>query len=465
MNAPAVLTFAYEAECGLLGALLVDNDVVDRISVRIKPAHFFVESHREVYGAIQDVIASGKVADFLSVSDHLETSGDLDRVGGMSFLAELANNTGSTAAAGRYAEIVVERAQLRELIAAASETMDDAVDIGASVIEKVQRAQGRFMSIAEAAAEGRPQPTVMADILRAYCTEIQSRQDGTSAGISTGFIDIDAKLNGGLRPGQLVFIAARPAMGKTSLALQVATNVAKAGEPVLVCSQEMPKVELMDRVVSSQGRIPLSDLISGQLHDDQWAALTATVASLHDVPLHIDDQGGLTLADVVLKARKVKRTGGLSLLVIDYIQLMSGSGDNRNAELERISRGLKQLAVDLGIPIVVLSQLSRECEKRPNKRPVMSDMRDSGALEQDADVVMFVYRDEVYNPDSPDKGTAEILIRKNRQGSIGDVRLSWAGALTSFGSLDIASWSADRAERKETYSGSGRGAKAKGDTF
>lgn len=257
---------------------------------------------------------------------------------------------------------------------------------------------------------------------------------------------LDKQLNGGLRPGQFMLLAGRPAMGKTSLAMDIARHVSSSGRTVLFCSQEMSEKDVADRWVSASARISLERVVSGALDDDEWSAATAVIRAHMNDPLYIDEQPALRLSDVITKARRVQReSGSLSLIVVDYIQLMTGTGgDSRNSEIEVISRGMKELAKSMSCPVLCLSQLSRKVEERPNKRPMPSDLRDSGSLEQDADVIAFVYRDEVYNPDSPDRGTAEILIRKNRQGAIGDVRLAWQGAYASFGALDYAAYQDQR---------------------
>lgn len=239
-------------------------------------------------------------------------------------------------------------------------------------------------------------------------------------------------------------------MGKTSLALQIAKHAAACGVQALVCSQEMPEADITDRLIATSHGIALARLVSGELSREEWSRYSEALVELHELPLYLDEQPAMTLLDVATKARKVLRTAGrLGLVVIDYLQLMSGTGDNRNAELERISRGLKQLAKEMSVPVLALSQLSRECEKRPNKRPLTSDLRDSGSLEQDADMILCLYRDEVYNPDSPDAGTAEILVRKNRQGRIGEARLAWRGECAAFGNLDAGAWQAERQRRQE----------------
>jgi len=442
-------TVAIEVEGGVLGTLLLDGAAFDRITVPLAAEHFAREDHRRIFGAIQALLADGKPADVITVAEHLEAQGLAEACGGLAYLAELANGMWSAAGIGRYAELLVERAQLRALLAATAEIHDLATAHGLTVAEKLQQAQARMQAVAEGAATGKPTPQRIADAAMRHLQRLDARQAGEIQCLPTGFADLDRLLNGGMRDGQLILVAARPGMGKTSLALQIAGHVAEGGNPALFCSQEMGEGDLMDRIHAARARIHLGNLVAGRLERDEYERLSASLGALRDQPLFLDEQPALTLADVAVKARSVRRTAGLRLLVIDYIQLMTGTGDNRNAEIERISRGLKQLAKELSIPVVALSQLSRECEKRPNKRPQASDLRDSGSLEQDADVIAFVYRDEAYNPDSPDKGTAEILLRKNRQGSTGDVRLGWRGEFAAFSNLDMAAWAEQRRQAAE----------------
>lgn len=439
-----------EAEQSVIGALLIKPDAFDRMSTPLRPAHFGRDDHRRIFAAITDLLATGKSVDLVSVADALESRGESERTGGLAYLADIANATPSAANIRHYAEIVVERAQLRALLAAAGDISDMARAAGMPIREKLDRAQQLMQSIVDGAAVSQPTPQPLAEVMKRHVSRIDARHNGEAQAVATGFKVLDRTLNGGLRPGQFVLIAARPSMGKTSLALQVADNVARDGRVALFCSQEMPEGDILDRLIAIKHRINLGDLVAGRLDDDGWSRISEAMRDSQQSRLHIDEQPALTLTDVATKARYVRRIAGrIDLVVVDYIQLMSGSGDNRNAELERISRGLKQLAKELAIPVIALAQLSRACESRTNRRPLMSDLRDSGALEQDADVVAFVYRDEQYNTDSPDKGTAEILIRKNRQGSTGDVRLAWISYCARFDDLDIDAYQRQRRDHDE----------------
>ena len=449
MNSPIELV-SVEAEQGVIGSLLLTAESYDRMAVPLRADHFGREDHRRIFAAITDLIAAGRPTDLVSVAEALETRGDFGSTGGFAYLAEIANNAHSAAMIRRHAEIVVERAQLRALLVAAGDITDLAQSAGMSVREKLDRAQQSIQAVADGAASDKPTPQVLADVMKRHVSRIEARHGGDVQAVSTGFSELDSLLNGGLRPGQFALIAARPSMGKTSLALQMAEHVGRTGVS-LFCSQEMPEADIADRLIAIQRRVNLGDLVGAKLTEEGWERLSMAVRDSLESHMHIDEQPALTLTDVATKARQVKRNAGrLDLVVVDYIQLMTGQGDNRNAELERISRGLKQLAKEMAVPVVALAQLNRGVESRPNKRPLMSDLRDSGSLEQDADIVAFIYRDEQYNPDSPDKGTAEILVKKNRQGATGEVRLAWVSYCARFDDLDMASFMAQRRDHEST---------------
>lgn len=417
-----------ESEQSVIGSLLLDESAIDRIGA-LRPAHFFAESHRSIFGAILAMSAEGKPIDAVTVAERLDADGLSELTGGLAYLGELAANTPGARNIGRYAAQVIDRATERALLAAADEIR--AVVTGAGQTrEKLQQAQAAVMAISEAAEPRSPQ--MLREVLVRSVDVLMRRGDGGVSALSTGFEDIDARMSGGMRPGNLIIVAGRPGMGKTALATDIALHVAQSGSPVLLLSMEMSDTELADRLISNAGHVPLDAVLRGDMAGENGDRIMSAVQRLHDIPLVIDDQGGLTLFDVASKARSVKRKHGLSLLVIDYLQLMSGDGDNRNQQIEQITRGLKALAKELDMPVIALSQLSRKVEERTNRRPINSDLRESGAIEQDADAIVFVYRDEQYNQDTPDKGTAEIIIGKNRQGATGTVRLGYIGDQTRF---------------------------------
>lgn len=421
-----------ESEQSVIGGLLLqDTEAIDRVGA-LRPAHFFTEAHRVIFSAILSMAAENQPIDVITVAERLDAAGQSERAGGLAYLGQLAANTPSSKSIRRYADVVVGKAMERSLVAAADDIRSAAMGIG-TTREKLSQAQAAVMAITESIEPRSPQ--TIRDVLTRSVALLQKRGEGGESGLPTGFDDLDSRLTGGMRPGNLIIVAGRPAMGKTAMAVDVAMRVAMTHQPALILSMEMGDTELADRLIANAGRVALSAVLAGDMEGDNGDRIMVGVGKLHDLPLIIDEQGGLTMFDVASKARSVKRKHGLSLLVVDYLQLMSGDGDNRNSQIEQITRGMKSLAKELQIPIMLLSQLSRKCEERTNRRPIPSDLRESGAIEQDADVILMVYRDEVYNPDSPDKGTAELIVAKNRQGAIGTVRLAYIGDQTRFETL------------------------------
>ena len=434
------LLFSDESEQSVIGALLIDSNAAERISDALKPDHFYRDDHRRIFAAIQRLSLANQPHDVMAVYAELEESGDAVRCGGLSYLIEVADNTPSSANARRYGEIVIERATLRALRAIGDEIATAATEPGKTAAEKVDAAQSKVMSLTDTMSR-KFEPVTVKDAMRRHLSRIEDRREGRIAsGLSTGFPDLDKRMNGGLHPGQLIVIAARPGMGKSALSMQIALHFALHDRPSLFCSQEMPESDLMDRITSLHARVPLSRVIrSNEMTSDDYDRLTALVPQLLNTPLMLDEQPSLTLMAVRNKVRKAARQyGRLGLLIVDYLQLMVGeeSGQSRNAEIEQISRGLKQLAKEFAMPVIALSQLSRKCEERPNRRPLTSDLRDSGAIEQDADAILTLYRDEIYNPDSQYKGLAELGIIKNRQGPTGGfIGLAYQGEYTRFDSM------------------------------
>ena len=438
-----------ESEQSIIGALLIDPLAADRLG-SLRPEHCYNESHRIILAEIIRMVAAGKPVDVITVAEELSAHGHDEQTGGLSYLGELAANSAGSRNIGRYAETVTNKALERQLLGA-SETIRATVTGVGTTKEKLTAAQSAVMGITESVASR--QPKIMREILISAAETLTQRSSGNVRCLSSGFVDLDRQLSGGFRPGNLIVLAGRPAMGKTSLAVNIAYQVARHGSPSLFLSMEMPEQELADRLIAQSGSVFLSAVLAGDMEGDNGDRIMCAVSILENLPLVIDDQGGLTLFDVASKARSVKRKHGLGLLVLDYLQLMSGDGDNRNQQIEQITRGLKALAKELDIPIIALSQLSRKCEERTNKRPMNSDLRESGAIEQDADVILFVYRDEEYNPASADKGTAEIIISKNRQGQNGMVRMSYQGCFTRFNDLDPGWQPEYREEQKKPRRG------------
>lgn len=421
---------AMEQEQSVLGALLRNNQAVDAIG-DLTAEHFYSSAHREIFKAIMALLHANRPADVITVYDRLQ-AGSKDPNADLAYLSKLHQSTPSAVHARSYAAIVRDRAVKRGLVDLAHDAIEQAThspEDGAALVDKLAT---KLESLARVSATSEPE--LAAQELTAHVTMIdQLHSGGDSPAIPTGLSDIDAALNGGPRRGHLVVLAGRPKMGKTALALNIATHVAVTGIAA-VLSLEMTKPELHNRNLASVGRIQLSNLNDPKLMStEDFSRLTGAVEKIGAMRLYLDDQAGLSLMQVAAKAKQIKRkAGGLDLLVIDYLQLMSGPGDNRNAQIEAITRGLKSLAKDLGIVIVLLSQLNRKLEERPNKRPMPSDLRDSGSIEQDCDVAIFVYRDEVYNQESPDKGICEANIGLNRHGATRVVPLTYLGEYVRF---------------------------------
>jgi len=420
------MIYNQDAEQSVLGALLIDNNAYDRLG-DLRAEHFYRGDHQVLFTQICKTIESGAPADVVTLSDRLPESISLV------YLNDLAANTPSSANIGRYAELVRAAAQRRALAAMAGEIAEEAQG-QADPAQIIDKAQSQLESIAEQRAKS--EPIKAADDLARYVEELQRRADGEGVkAIPTGYADLDEKLMGGFRRGELWIVAARPKMGKSAFAFNLALNAAK-DYSALILSMEMPRDQIHDRNVAALGKIPLPHVIDPRkMQGDEWPRLTHAVQRIEQMNLFIDDQGALRLMDVRMKARLVKRRHGLDLLVIDYLQLMDGEGDNRNAQIEGITRGLKALAKEMGIVIVLLSQLNRTLEQRPNKRPMPSDLRDSGAIEQDCDGAIFLYRDEVYNEHTLDKGICEVNVGLIRQGEPGTVALAYIGHQTRFESL------------------------------
>jgi replicative DNA helicase len=422
---PKAPPHSIEAEQSVIGALLRDNNSVDRIG-DLRTEHFFLGDNAVIFDEIMRQLAAGKSVDVISLMVSL---GDKVKDCG-SYLNQMAQNTPSSANIGRYASIVRDKAIKRGMIEFGKTVAEDASHSHLEATALLDTATSRLEKLAEARVS--TDPVLAADDMVRYIEEIESRLSGGSRAIPTGYTDLDRNLSGGLRRGNLVVIAGRPAMGKTALALNIASNIA-VDYSVLFFSMEMSRTELHDRNTASFGKIPLAHLLEPELLTPlEWERVPFATQKIRDLNLHVHDQGGMRLLDIRLKSKTVKRKRGLDLIVIDYLQLMDGDGDNRNAQIETITRGLKAMAKELECAVVLLSQLNRKVEERTNKRPLPSDLRDSGAIEQDADILIFPYRDEVYNPDSPDKGICEIGIPKIRQGKTGTVALTYLGEYTKF---------------------------------
>jgi replicative DNA helicase len=429
-----------EAEQSVLGGLLLDNDAADRIGDVVSAEDFYADAHRVIFGAATRLIADGRPADVVTVSEALDSAQKLDYVGGLAYLGALVQNVPTAANIRHYATIVRERSILRQLASTAGEIADAAFHpLGRSAREVLDIAEAKVLHIAEQGSRGQQAYTEISKLLSAVVEKIEdlyNRDDPSDVtGVATGYNDLDRQ-TAGLQPGDLVIVAGRPSMGKTSFALNIGEHVALHLKlPVAVFSMEMGATQLAMRMIGSVGRLPAQHLRTGRLQPDDWEKLSAALGRLNEAPILIDETPALTAIEVRSRARRMmKQYGKLGLVIVDYLQLMqaSSTGENRATEISEISRAMKALAKELRVPVMALSQLNRSLEQRPNKRPVMSDLRESGAIEQDADVILFIYRDEVYNPDTQDKGVAEIIIGKQRNGPIGTVRLTFLGEYTRF---------------------------------
>jgi len=426
-----------EAEQSLLGGLMLDTAAWEKVADVVSAGDFYRKDHRLIFAAIAALAEDGHPCDVVTVCEHLDNRGELQQAGGLEYVAILANETPGAANAKAYANILRERAVLRALISAGNQISGSAYATeGRNATELVDEAERLVFDIAEQGARGREGFKSLKQILPATVDRIDllHQSDGDITGTSTGYKEFD-KMTAGLQPGDLIIIAGRPSMGKTTFAINIAENAAIGAKvPTAIFSMEMPSEQLAFRMISSLGRVDQTHLRTGNFPTEDWSRIHAAVQLMSDAPIFIDDTAALSPTEIRARARRLKREHGLGLIVIDYLQLMQVHGitENRATEISEISRSLKALAKELSIPIIALSQLNRSVEQRTDKRPVMSDLRESGAIEQDADIIVFIYREEVYNQDTPRKGVADITIAKQRNGPIGDFPLTFIGRYTKF---------------------------------
>jgi replicative DNA helicase len=442
LDALKIPPHSVEAEQSVIGALLLENEALDKVADILFANDFYRHDHKAIFQHIAKLIEHNRPADIVTVAESLESTAELSGVGGIAYLGALAQSTPTAANIRRYAEIVHERAVMRQLVVVGSSIAESAyLPNGRNAEQLLDEAEAKIFQIAEGGKKS-TQGFVDIKILLPQVADridyLYSRDNPSDVtGVPTGFTDLDS-MTSGMQGGDLIIVAGRPSMGKTAFSLNIAENVALDTKlPVAVFSMEMGGTQLAMRMIGSVGRLDQHRMRNGNLEDEDWEKLTTALGKLNEAPIFIDEGAGLSSFDVRARARRLHRqTGKLGLIVIDYLQLMAApagkQGENRATEISEISRSLKALAKELDCPVVALSQLNRSVEQRPDKRPVMSDLRESGAIEQDADVILFIYRDEVYNPDSPDKGTAEIIIAKQRNGPIGRVRLTFMGQHTRF---------------------------------
>lgn len=426
-----------EAEQSVIGGLLLDQQGWDEIADIVSTDDFYRESHRLIFAAIRAIYETGGGCDVVTVAEWLERNGQLDRVGGLVYLGSIVDITPSAANIKSYATIVRERSVVRRLIQVGAKISESGFDPqGRAVTDLMDEAERLVFAISEMGsgrgAGFQPIQTLAGKALERIDTLYRTGSGIT--GLATGFHDFD-DMTSGLQNSDLIVVAGRPSMGKTAFAMNIAENCAiQLQEPVAIFSMEMPAEQLAMRMIASLGRVDTHRVRVGQLADEDWPRITSTVSLLNEAKLYIDDTPALTPTELRARTRRLKRQHGLGLVIVDYLQLMQvpGQSDSRVNEISEISRSLKALAKELGVPVVALSQLNRALEQRPDKRPKMADLRESGAIEQDADLIVFIYRDEVYNEDSPDQGTAEIILAKQRNGPTGMVRLAFRNAFTRF---------------------------------
>jgi replicative DNA helicase len=426
-----------EAEQAVIGGLLLDNRAWETIADKLVEEDFYRHDHRLLFLAIRELESRNEPFDAVTLSQCLERNGELDQAGGLPYLGRLAKDTPSAANILAYANIVREKSVLRQLIAVGTDISSSGYQPeGRESKELLDNAEKRVFHIAEQGSRGASGFQDMKALLSKTVDKIDHlfNSDGGITGVSTGFDKFD-EMTTGLQEADLVIVAGRPSMGKTTFAMNIAENAAIADKlPVAVFSMEMPGDSLAMRMISSLGRVDQHHIRTGNLTDEDWARITSAIHILSEAKIFIDDTPALSPHEIRARARRLKRQHGLGLIVIDYLQLMQvhGGSENRATEISEISRSLKAMAKELKVPVIALSQLNRSLEQRPDKRPVMSDLRESGAIEQDADIIVFIYRDEVYNEDSPQKGVAEIIIAKQRNGPIGKSLLTFLGKYTKF---------------------------------
>ncbi len=423
--------FSIEAEQSVLGGLMIDNSTWDQVADKLSVDDFSRRDHRFIFEAIAALSGAGQPFDPIILKEWLDGHGKLDEAGGLAYLGTLSNCTPTAANIAAYAKIVRDKATERQINQVGTQVVELAYEPN-EIAEKLDKAQSLIMSLTAGRHCGSG-PVVIGEGLAKAIDDLDFRfnNGGAITGLETGFADLDRK-TAGLHAGDLVILAGRPAMGKTTIAMNVAERVVLAGNAVAVFSLEMSREQLIERQIAALAKVDFQHYRTAQLEESEWTRITAAIGKLQDAPLIIDDTPALTITELRARSRRLKQMHNIELIVVDYLQLMTGQGENRNLEITKISQGLKALAKELNVPVIALSQLNRGLEGRPNKRPIMSDLRESGAIEQDADVIAMLYRDEVYNEDSPAKGLAELIIRKQRNGPTGTVNLVFRGDILRF---------------------------------
>lgn len=429
-----------EAEQAVIGSMLTDRDAVISAIEVLKEEDFYREDNKTIYEAILNLYNRSEPIDIITLKAELTSMGMFDKIGGLEYIVGLPEKVPTTANVEKYISIVKEKSELRRLIKAANEIIEQGYDPTENIDDIMNSAEKKIFNIMQDKDQKSYSP--IKDVLIDAFTELEQlyNQKQHITGVPTGFIDLDYK-TAGLHNSDLILIAARPAMGKSAFALNIATNAAlKAKVPAVLFSLEMSKEQMVNRILCSEAMVDSNKVRTGKIDDDDWIKLADTMGDLSEAPIYIDDTPGISINEIRAKCRKLKLEKNIGLVVIDYLQLVQGSSKraqgSREQEISEISRSLKILAKEINVPVIALSQLSRAPEQRPDHRPMLSDLRESGAIEQDADIVMFLYRDDYYNEDSEDKGLAEVIVAKHRAGSTGTVKLVWLGNYTKFANME-----------------------------
>ena len=428
-----------EAEQSVIGAMIIDKSAIAKVLEKLKEDDFYRDGHKIIYKAIQHMFSQDMAVDLVTLLEYLKTTDNLDKAGGVTYISELSASVPTTANLSSYIKIVEEKSTLRKLIKASTAIIEESYNSGDDVGKVIDIAQKKMFDIAEKKDSKEYEP--LSNVLERGFLEIERlfNNRGAITGVGSGIKALDEKTSG-FQKGDMVLIAARPSMGKTTFSLNIADNAAsKEGKSVVIFSLEMSKEQLAYKLLCSQASVDMLKLRTGNLDDDDWERIARATGPLSKARVYIDDTAGLSVMEMRSKCRKIKMEYGIDMILIDYLQLMSGSSgsDNRQQEVSEISRSIKALAKEMECPVIALSQLSRAPEQRADHRPMLSDLRESGSIEQDADVVMFLYRDEYYNKESEDKGIGECIIAKQRNGPVGTVRMAWIGAHSKFADLDL----------------------------
>lgn len=426
-----------EAEQSVIGCMLLDKEIISTVTEILKSDDFYREDHREIFESIMDLFDKGEPVDIITVSEQLKVRGSLENVGGLEYLTNITTSVPTTSNARHYAKIVEEKSILRKLIKASSDIVNMGYEASDEVTYVLDRAEKNIFDILQ--KRNMQGFSHIKDIIVDTFNRLEElyNNNGQITGIPTGFVDLDYKTSG-LHNSDLILVAARPAMGKTAFALNIAQYAAVHRHvPVAIFNLEMSKEQLVNRMLSIESMVDAQKMKTGKLEDDDWQKIARTLGPMSEAPIYIDDTPGTSIMEIRAKCRRLKLEKNLGLVVIDYLQLMQGRGktESRQQEISEISRSLKILAKEINVPIITLSQLSRAPEARADHRPMLSDLRESGAIEQDADIVMFLYRDDYYNPDTDKKNIAEVILAKHRSGSTGTVELVWMGQYTKFANL------------------------------